>query len=137
MASGGNYILYCVQLIFKRERCGSKPDLVDRCCEMESHMTNDDLWVLDNNRREVEREVKQRLEERCDIVRWFEWLGGDGVHLSLEYCKRAAAYLCSRLTEEEEVVLRTERPPEKRQRRCVDGDDAEDREQHAQNKSEN
>ena len=75
MASGGNDILYCVQLIFKRERCGSKPDLVDRCCEMESHMTNDDLWVLDNNRREVEREVKQRLEERCDIVRWFEAAG--------------------------------------------------------------
>ena len=72
MASGGNDILYCVQLIFKRERCGSKPDLVDRCCEMESHMTNDDLWVLDNNRREVEREVKQRLEDGLRQQGWRE-----------------------------------------------------------------
>ena len=73
----------------------------------------------------MEREPELQQIRRTGVV------GGDGVHLSLEYCKRAAAYLCSRLTKEEEVVLGTESLPEKRQRRCVDGDDAEDREKHA------
>ena len=38
-------------------------------------MATDDPWVLDNNMREVERELKQRLEERCEVVRWLEAAG--------------------------------------------------------------
>ena len=105
------------------------PRFVEKCCEKTTHMTNDDPWVLDNNRREI----RMKVEGSCEIVRWFEAsgverepelqqirkmgvVGSDGVHLSLEFCKRAAAYLCSRLTEEE-VVLGAEGPQEKRRRR--------------------
>ena len=49
-------------------------------------------------------------------IRKMEAVGSDGVHLSLEYCKRAAVHLCSRLSEEE-VVLRTGGPLEKKRRR--------------------
>ena len=43
-------------------------------------------------------------------------VGQDGVHLSGDYCKRAAVYLCSRLSEQE-VVLGVEGPPVKKTRR--------------------
>ena len=109
------------------------PRFMERCCEKISHMTKDDPWVLDNSRREIERELRIRIEGSCEIVSWceaagldkepelqqirkMEVVGRDGVHLSLEYCKRAAVHLCSRLSEEE-VVLRTDGLPEKRRRR--------------------
>ena len=109
---------------------------MERCCEKDthkSHMSVDDSWVLDNNRREVEKEITQKIGGRGTVVRWYEAagleiepelrqirrmgvVGVDGVHLSMEYCKRAAVYLCSRLTEEE-VVLSGDGPPDKRRRR--------------------
>ena len=96
-------------------------------------MSEDDPWVYDNNRRETEREISQKLDGRCEVVKWFcaaglekepeieqirrmGVVGNDGVHLSGDYCKRAAVYLCSRLSEQE-VVLGAEGPPMKKTRR--------------------
>ena len=96
-------------------------------------MSEDDPWVYDNNRRETEREISQKLDGRCEVVKWcgvaglekepeieqirrMGVVGNDGVHLSGDYCKRAAVYLCSRLSEQE-VVLGAEGPPVKKTRR--------------------
>ena len=96
-------------------------------------MSEDDAWVCDNNRREVEREIRMKLNGRCEVVRWFESagmekepeleqirrmgvVGDDGVHLSGDMCKRTAVYLCSRFSEKE-VVLEAEGPAMKKTRR--------------------
>ena len=41
------------------------PRFVDRCCANPQHMTKDDLWVLDNSRREIDREIRMRVERHC------------------------------------------------------------------------
>ena len=109
------------------------PRFVERCCKKDGHMSEDDPWVIDNNRREMEKEIRMKLGGRCEVVQWFEGagvekepeieqirrmgvVGRDGVHLSGEHCKRAAVYLCSRLSEQE-VVLGAEGPPVKRSRK--------------------
>ena len=96
-------------------------------------MSEDDPWVIDNNRRETEKEIRMKLGGGCEVVQWLEGagvekepeieqirrmgvVGRDGVHLSGEHCKRAAVYLCSRLSEQE-VVLGAEGPPVKRSRK--------------------
>ena len=43
-------------------------------------------------------------------------VGSDGVHLSVETCKRTAVYFCSRFSEKE-VVLEAEGPAGKKKRR--------------------
>ena len=43
------------------------PRFMERCCRKERHMREDDSWVLDNNRRETEREI--RMKNEAD-VRW-------------------------------------------------------------------
>ena len=108
------------------------PRFVERCCRREGHMSEDDAWVCDNNRREVEREIMVKLNGRCEVVRWFESagvskepeleqirrmgvVGDDGVHLNGEMCKSTAVYLCSRLSEKE-VVLEAEGPAMKKKR---------------------
>ena len=53
------------------------PRFVERCCEKISHMTKDDPWVLDNSRREIERELRVRIEGSCEIVGWYEAAGLD------------------------------------------------------------
>ena len=87
----------------------------------------------DNNRREIEREIRMTLDGRCEVVKWFEGVGlerepeleqirrmgvvgSDGVHLSVETCKRTAVYFCSRFSEKE-VVLEAEGPAGKKKRR--------------------
>ena len=109
------------------------PRFVERCCRKEGHMGEDDPWVYDNNRRETEREISQKLDGRCEVVKWFGAagmgkepeleqirrmgvVGQDGVHLSGDYCKRAAVYLCSRMSAQE-VVLGMEGPSQKKTRR--------------------
>ena len=109
------------------------PRFVERCCRKDGHMSEEDPWVYDNNRREIEREIRVKLDGRCEVVKWFEGaglekepeleqirrlgvVGSDGVHLSGDHCKRAAVYLCSRLLEQE-VVLGEEGPPVKKSRR--------------------
>ena len=103
------------------------PRFVERCCKKEGHMSEDNPSVIDNNRMETEKEIRMKLGGRCEVVQWFEStgvekepeieqirrmgvVGRDGVHLSGEHCKRAAMYLCSRLSEQE-VVLGVEGPP--------------------------
>ena len=90
------------------------PRFVERCCNKEGHMSEDDPWVIDNNRRETEKEIRMKLGGSCEVVQWFEstgvekepeieqirrmgLVGRDGVHLSGEHCKCAAVYLCSRV----------------------------------------
>ena len=109
------------------------PRFVERCCRKEGHMSEDDTWVYDNNRREIEREIRVKLNGRCEVVKWCESVGSerepelgqirrmgvvgsDGVHLSVETCKRTAVYFCSRFSEKE-VVLEAEGPVMKRTRR--------------------
>ena len=96
-------------------------------------MSEDDTWVYDNNRREIEREIRVKLNGRCEVVKWCESVGSerepelgqirrmgvvgsDGVHLSVETCKRTAVYFCSRFSEKE-VVLEAEGPAGKKKRR--------------------
>ena len=55
------------------------------------------------------------LEQEPELqqIRKMGVVGTDGVHLSGEYCRRTACYLCSRLTEQE-VVQGVEGPPDKK-----------------------
>ena len=109
------------------------PRFVEKCCRKEGHMSEDDTWVYDNNRREIEREIRVKLDGRCEVVKWSECVGlerepeleqirrmgvvgSDGVHLSVETCKRTAVYFCSRFSEKE-VVLEAEGPAGKKKRR--------------------
>ena len=55
-------------------------------------------------------------EPEIEQIRRMGVVGRDDVHLGGEHCKRAAVYLCSRLTEQE-VVFGAEGPPAKRSRR--------------------
>ena len=95
---------------------GMCPRHVEKCCARQDHMTEDDSWILENQRREVELEVKLRLEKEVEIVQWFEVkglekepelamvrrmgeVGEDGVHMTDEMCRSTAVALCFRLAE--------------------------------------
>ena len=95
---------------------GMCPRHVERCCDRQDHMTEDDSWILENQRREVELEVKLRLEKEVEVVQWFEAkgldkepelaavrrmgvVGDDGVHMSEDMCRSTAVALCFRLAE--------------------------------------
>ena len=95
---------------------GMCPRHVERCCDRQDHMTEDDSWILENQRREVELEVKLRLEKEVEVVQWFEAkgldkepelaavrrmgvVGEDGVHMSEDMCRSTAVALCFRLAE--------------------------------------
>ena len=51
------------------------PRHTDRCCSDREHMGEDDVWVLDNQRREVDMEIRRRLGERLEFVSWYESSG--------------------------------------------------------------
>ena len=70
-------------------------------------MTEDDSWILENKRREMEMEIKRRIEKEAEVVQWFEVkgmekepelaavkrmgvVGEDGVHLSEDMCRSTA-----------------------------------------------
>jgi hypothetical protein len=96
--------------------CGIYPRFVEKCCERKDHMSGEDPLVINNSRKELDREVENlllRVGEDVKIVHWFETLGmsaepqlreivdkkvvsGDGVHLSVEANRSAAVYLCRR-----------------------------------------
>ena len=80
---------------------GMFPRHVKKCCRMEGHLNEDDLWILNNNRMEVEREIVRRVEKKCEIAEWYELaavgrelknsqlLSEDQVHLTdrgLQFC---------------------------------------------------
>jgi hypothetical protein len=96
--------------------CGIYPRFVEKCCERKDYMSGEDPLVINNSRKELDREIENlllRVGEDVKIVHWFETLGmsaepqlreicdrkvlsGDGVHLSVESNRSAAVYLCRR-----------------------------------------
>ena len=101
---------------------GIYPRFLERCCQDSSHMTEDDIWLMHNNRSEIDRQIMSRIEKKCDIVQWWETLGmtrepelvqvrkggvvsKDNVHLTREKCKSAAVSLCFRVVGAETVLM--------------------------------
>ena len=98
------------------------PKHTDRCCSDREHMGEDDVWVLDNQRREVDMEIRRRLGERLEFVSWYESSGlekaelaqirkmgvvsEDGVHLTDVYCGNIAVNLCYRVVAAEVQLVR-------------------------------
>ena len=50
------------------------PRHTDRCCSDREHMGEDDVWVLDNQRREVNMEETEGEVGVCVLVR-VQWTG--------------------------------------------------------------
>jgi hypothetical protein len=93
------------------------PRFVRPCCK--GHMTDEDVWLLDGLRRDVNREIKDELTDRklgVDVVDWWVLLGesddltitdirkrdfldSDNVHLKKRANILAADILCTRLLE--------------------------------------
>jgi hypothetical protein len=91
------------------------PRFVKPCCR--DHMTDEDVWLLDGLRRDVNREIRDELTERglkVEVVEWWtllgegddltisdirkrEFLDTDNVHLKKRANNLAAGILCSRL----------------------------------------
>ena len=99
------------------------PKHVDLCCKDRAHMGEDDVWVLDNQRREIDMEIRRRLGERVGYVSWHEAsgmekepdlaqirrlgvVGEDGVHLSEKFCRSIAVNLCYRVAEADVLLVR-------------------------------
>jgi hypothetical protein len=109
---------------------GLMPRHIERCCTEKSHMEGEDIVMLHGSRREFDRQVKNRLGEKVEIVEWFEALGlemepglreiremqivgSDGVHLEKGWNRKAAISMARRLMEEEVVVVSGERESKK------------------------
>jgi hypothetical protein len=93
------------------------PRFVEQCCK--DHMTDEDVWLLDGIRRDVNREVKDGLTEsgKCvEVVDWWTVIGarneltvseirksgivcGDNVHLTTSVNRSTADSLMHRLVE--------------------------------------
>ena len=91
------------------------PRHVTPCCD--SHMTEEDTWVMDSVRRDVDRDIGDMLGDSDDgvtVLEWWDMLGlesdmtvretrrlgvvcDDGVHLNERANRCAAVSLCSRL----------------------------------------
>ena len=99
------------------------PKHMDKCCGDREHMGEDNVWVLDNQHREIDLEVRRRLGERLGFVSWNEASGldkepelaqirrmgvvcEDGVHLTDRYCRNIAVNLCYRVAESEALLVR-------------------------------
>jgi hypothetical protein len=95
------------------------PRHVVRCCEKDSHMSEDDCWAMNGFRKGVDADVVEELEEKAVGIRTIEWwetmgwveegplmevrkrgiVGEDGVHLTVKANSFAAVNLCHRLAE--------------------------------------
>ena len=99
------------------------PKHVDLYCKDRAHMGEDNVWVLDNQRREIDLEIRRRLGERVGFVSWHEAsgmekepeltqirrlgvVGEDRVHLSEKFCRSIAVNLCYRVAEAEVLLVR-------------------------------
>ncbi len=96
------------------------PRFVEQCCR--EHMTEEDVWLLDGIRRDMNREVKDMLLESGYDVEVFDWwtlvgarkeltvnemrrtgmIDNDNVHLTSKSNRVAAASLMCRLLEKKE-----------------------------------
>jgi hypothetical protein len=109
---------------------GLMPRHIERCCTEKSHMEGEDIVMLHGSRREFDRQVKNRIGEKVEMVEWFEALGlevepglreiremqivgSDGVHLEKGWNRKAAISMARRLMEEEVVVVSGERESKK------------------------
>jgi len=103
---------------------GTLPRFVTKCCGRREHMSGDDPLVINNCRKELDRELMNKfVGERMEVKvpDWWEMVGltgeptlkemvekklvsGDNVHLSAEANRNAAVFLCRRLliTEEDQ-----------------------------------
>ena len=87
----------------------------------------DDPWILNTNRVEVDRDITRKVADKCKVILWYELLGldrepvlrelknrvlvsGDQVHLTDHNCKIAAVNLCYRVAEEQAVLVEEGRP---------------------------
>jgi hypothetical protein len=93
------------------------PRFVEECCK--SHMTDEDVWLLDGIRRDMNREIKETLLDidiDIDVVDWWTLMGmrseltvselrrsdtvdKDNVHLTVRANRVAAAALIHRLVD--------------------------------------
>ncbi len=93
------------------------PRFVEQCCK--DHMTDEDVWLLDGIRRDVNREVKDGVTESgrsVEVVDWWTVIGarneltvseirktgivcGDNVHLTTSVNRSAADSLMHRVFE--------------------------------------
>jgi hypothetical protein len=91
------------------------PRFVRPCCR--EHMTEEDVWLLDGLRRDVNREIRDEVSERglkVEVIEWWTLLGerddltisdirkrdfldSDNVHLKKRANNLAAEVLCTRL----------------------------------------
>ena len=73
-------------------------------------MGEDDVWVLDNQRREIDLEIRRRLGERVGFVSWHEASGmekePEHVHLAEKFCRSIAVNLCYRVAEADVLLVR-------------------------------
>ena len=46
------------------------PRHIEKCCANPEHVTEDNSWILENQRREVEMEVKRKIEKEIEVVQW-------------------------------------------------------------------
>jgi len=101
--------------------CGIFPRFVEKCCDRKEHMCADDPLVINNSRKELDREVENQLlrgGSDVKVVHWYEMLGmsaepqlkeicekrivcEDRVHLSIDSNKSAAVFLCRRFLDGE------------------------------------
>jgi hypothetical protein len=95
------------------------PRRVVRCCEKDSHMSEDDYWAMNGFRKGVDADVVEELEEKAVGIRTVEWwetmgweeegsllevrkrgvVGEDGVNLTVKANSFSAVNLCHRLAE--------------------------------------
>jgi hypothetical protein len=103
------------------------PRHVERCCDREGHMSEEDVLMADGIRRDIDRDIKEMTVDMGKGVRVLDWwdllglegdmtarevkrlriIGQDGVHLTARANKVAAVSLCQRsreLMDEENVV---------------------------------
>ena len=101
------------------------PRHVTRCCEDVGHMQEEDIWVMESQRRELESDIVRRVQGKCEVVKWYEVKGiesepelceirrmgvvsSDGVHLTEEWSRCTAVNLCFRIGENEVMLVREE-----------------------------
>jgi hypothetical protein len=97
------------------------PRHVDRYCDSQEHMTDNDTVIMDNIRRDVDRDIIDSLRDMDRKIRVLEWwdvlrlegdktvsdmkrmrlVEDDGVHLTVRANRCAAVSLCIRVREKE------------------------------------
>jgi hypothetical protein len=56
---------------------GLLPRHIEVCCNEKNHMEGEDVVMLHGSRREFDRQVKLRLDEKMEFVEWYVALGLD------------------------------------------------------------